>query len=105
MIKGGAARGERRKQRERNRRRARERERKGEGEEGSSVAPHLDPEQRQDVHGGPINGALLRVMKSFLSARQTDRQQGVCSSHMRNSGAQEHSTFIKIIPRRADFHQ
>lgn len=74
MIKGETARGERRKQRERNRRREIERERerdgKGEGEEGSNVVPHLDPEHRQDVHGGPINGALLRVMKSFCYSLQ-----------------------------------
>ena len=84
-IKGVAAIGERRKQREKqkksNRQRERERERAGrpkdrkrEGEEGSGVAPHLDPDQRQDVHGGPINGPLLRVMESFsysLQGRQT----------------------------------
>lgn len=52
MIKGVAARGERRKQREKeNKKSKREREqtdRKREGEVGSSVAPHLDPKQRQD---------------------------------------------------------
>lgn len=83
MIKGVAARGERRKQRENQKKRKREREREqtgreGEGEEGSSVAPHLDPEQRLDVYGGPINGALLRVMKSFfysLQGRQTGSRE------------------------------
>lgn len=76
-------------------------DRKGEGEEGNSVALHLDPEQRQDVHGGAINGALLRVMKSFFYSLQGRQTCSWESAAWRNSGAQDrlHSKIYTYHPR------